>query len=153
MTHLNHVKSGPTKLARDVFSLNEVEKILKNPRGHTGRGRHVADPPPTPTVLAQPPVPAPAPQTVAPPLLQLPPPIRDEIYPYGEGLVAARQQGFPMFPPQPPDWTQYPPYLSPAPHPPTHIFPVISTPCNQSYLYTQQPGAGQWIVQHTNIVL
>ena len=38
VTHLNHHKSGNTKLARDVSSHNELEKILKNPRVHTGKG-------------------------------------------------------------------------------------------------------------------
>ena len=41
VTHLNHHTSGHTQLARDVFSHNDLEKILKNPRVHTNRGRHV----------------------------------------------------------------------------------------------------------------
>ena len=41
VTHLNHHKSGNTKLARDVFSLNLLVKILHNPRVHTDTGRHV----------------------------------------------------------------------------------------------------------------
>ena len=31
VTQLNHHKSGNTKLARDVFSLSLLEKILRNP--------------------------------------------------------------------------------------------------------------------------
>jgi len=42
VTHLNHNMSGITHLARDVFSHNELEDILRNPRIHTSRGRHVA---------------------------------------------------------------------------------------------------------------
>ena len=41
MTHLNHYKSGHTKLARDVSSLSMLETILSNPRVHTNKGRHV----------------------------------------------------------------------------------------------------------------
>ena len=43
VTHLNHNKSGHTQLARDVFSKKELEKIFKNPRVHTSRGRHVGN--------------------------------------------------------------------------------------------------------------
>lgn len=40
-TSLNHERSGHTKLARMVDSHNQLEKILKNPRIHTGIGYHV----------------------------------------------------------------------------------------------------------------
>ena len=43
VTHLNHSKSGHTQLARDVFTHNELERIFRNPRVHTSRGRHVGN--------------------------------------------------------------------------------------------------------------
>ena len=43
VTHLNHNNSGHTQLARDVFSHNQLEKIFRNPRVHTSRGRHVGN--------------------------------------------------------------------------------------------------------------
>ena len=41
VTQLNHHKSGKTQLARDVFTHIQLEKIFRNPRVHTGNGRHV----------------------------------------------------------------------------------------------------------------
>ena len=41
MTHLNHNNSGHTQLTRDFFSHKQLEKIFRNPRVHTSRGRHV----------------------------------------------------------------------------------------------------------------
>ena len=41
VTHLNHNNSEQTQLARDVFSHKQLEKIFRNPRFYTSRGRHV----------------------------------------------------------------------------------------------------------------
>ena len=41
VTHLNHNNSGHTQLVRDVFCRQQMEKIFRNPRVHTSRGRHV----------------------------------------------------------------------------------------------------------------
>ena len=99
-----------------------------------------AAPLPAPTVPARPPAPAPAPQSAQPPLLQPPPPIPDEFYPYGEGRIVAQQPGHQMFHYQPPYWSPPVPFLSyPGPALPPQLSSVTPAFTWPSHL----PGSGQ----------